>query len=225
MAERRITGDYGFSHQSDAHKRMSIFKGVTRYTSFVKLSKIALLILLLVLFGAVILLPMLEQDRAGVRVAFSGVKESTTNIAHPVMKQPRYQGVDEKQQPYAVSAEEAVQQDADTVKLKNVLADMRFVDASWVMLGAGVGVMDITNKTIILSDKVSLNHNQGYELYVDKVMVDLNKGVMYSQNKVEGQSPAGFLQADGFYASRNDKSLLLKGHVKLIIQPKKVQKQ
>jgi lipopolysaccharide export system protein LptC len=224
VAERRITGDYGFSRTNHDAGNRSLMSGITRYTCFVKLSKVSLLVLLGLLFAVVMLLPVLEQDRAGVRVAFSSVKESLSTIDKPIMKHPRYQGVDEKMQPYVVTADEAVQQDDRTVVLSNVMADMRFADASWVMMSAGHGEMDVVAKTVVLRDRISFNHDAGYEFYANKVRVDLVKGTAYSDEQVEGQSPMGYLRADGFEASRNDKRLLLQGHVKLVIQPQKVKK-
>jgi lipopolysaccharide export system protein LptC len=222
VAERRITGDYGFSRSTYDAGRRSLVAGIARYTSFVKLSKMTLLGLLVALFAVVLLLPVLQQDRAGVRVAFSGVKESAATIDKPIMKNPRYQGVDEKNQPYSVTADEAVQQDARTIALSNVMADMRFADSSWVMMSAGRGVMDIISKNIVLQDHIGFNHNAGYEFYASKVVVDLVKGTVQSDAQVEGQSPMGYIRADGFYASRGEKRLVLQGHVKLVIQPKKV---
>ena len=224
MAERRITGDYGFSRSNYDAGRKSLIAGISRYTSFVKISKMGLLALLVLLFAVVMLLPVLEQDRAGVRVAFSSVKESTATIDKPIMKNPRYQGVDEKNQAYTVTADEAVQQDARTIILSNVMADMRFADASWVMMSAGHGEMNVEAKTLLLRDRISINHDAGYEFYARKVRVDLSKGTAYSESEVEGQSPMGYVRADGFEASRNDQRLLLRGHVKLVIQPQKVKK-
>jgi lipopolysaccharide export system protein LptC len=219
--QREITGDYGFSHGVDDDRRGSLIASIARHTCFVKLFKRALLVVLLILFGVVFLLPVFQQDRAGVRVAFSGVQESTTTIAKPIMKSPRYQGVDEKKQPYTVTASEAVQEDARTILLSTVMADMRFQDASWVMISAGRATMDIIDRTLLLRDRISINHDAGYEFYASQVRVDLNKGTAKSESVIEGQSPFGYIRADGFVASRNEKKLVLQGHVKVIIQPQK----
>lgn len=224
MAQRRITGDYGFSRKTNDAGQRSLVSGIARYTSFVRLSKATLIGLLLALFTLVILLPVLQQDRAGVRVAFSSVQQSSSTIDKPIMKHPRYQGVDAQQRSYSVTADQAVQQDARTVVLSNVMADMRLSDAAFVMMNAGKGVMDVVGKTITLQEHIGVNHSDGYELYTDAVYVDLAKGTVLGRTPIEGQSPMGYLRADGFFASRNEQRLLLAGHVKLVIQPKKVKR-
>jgi hypothetical protein len=108
------------------HEVEEVFLRIGRYTKFVFFSKwllgvIALLILLLLM-----LWPLLSQDGAGVRISFvsgEGVASGVLNAAAPVMQNPRFQGVDNKDQPYLVTADRAIQHSATHVTLEKVKAE------------------------------------------------------------------------------------------------------
>ena len=231
VTQKNITGNYGFSRAALEARRLMMFANIARYTCFVKFSKLSLIVLLLVLFGTIILLPILGKERAGVRVAFSNVEESTASIEKPFMKNPKFQGVDEQMQPYVVTADMAIQQDEHTVEMQKVKADMSFKDGSWMMLNAARGTLIMTDpkqakgdKTLVLDGNVSMYQDSGYELHAAKVVVDITQGSAQSEGRVEGISPIGHVEAGRLQAWRADKRMLLDKGVKLIIVPQKDKK-
>ncbi len=229
VTEKHITGNYGFSLAALEARRLVMFANIARYTTCVKLMKLGLVLLLVVLFGVIIILPMMEKDQAGVRVAFSNVEQSTTPIDKPFMKNPKFQGVDEKMQPYVVTADVAIQQDEHTVEMQHVKADMSFVNGTWMMLNAKRGILvmndkDEKQKQLILDGDVGLYQDTGYELHASKVVVDISSGFAHSEGHVEGVSPIGHVEGGRLQVWREDKRMVLDGGVKLVIIPQKDRK-
>jgi lipopolysaccharide export system protein LptC len=229
VSENRITGNYGFSRAALEARRLLMFANLTRYTCFVKFSKLSLIVLLLVLFAVIIIFPMMEKDQAGVRVAFSNVEKSDASIEKPYMKNPKFQGVDEQMQPYVVTADRAIQVDERTVEMQKVKADMSFKDGSWMMLNAARGILTMdakeqSNKTLTLDGDISLYQDSGFELHAQKVIVDIATGFAHSEGRVDGLSPIGHVEAGGLKAWKADKRLVLDGGVKMIIVPQKDKK-
>ena len=154
----------------------------------------------------------------GARLVFSKIKQ-VGDLAN-VMKNPNYQGLDKDNMPYSVMADEAVQQDAETVLLTNIKADMATKNDKWLALHAGEGELKITGKTLQLSKKVDMFYDGGYEFRTERAFVDMAKGEASGDVPVEGQSPMGVLTADRFSVTSRGEKILFQGNVKLTIYRK-----
>ncbi len=178
---------------------------ITRYTRFVLFSKMFLGALSALLILAIIVLPVINADEEGLRIAFSTVNDNTQTM--PVMTNPSFQGVDDKNQPYLVTADSALQQDDQTIVLKNVQADLLTQDNTWLSVKADKGTIDNEAKTMQLRDNVRLFHQDGYEFQTQTVDIDMNTRVARGEDKVTGFGPTGELEANGFILRHGDGTL------------------
>ncbi|MEQ1790362.1 MAG: hypothetical protein ABL857_07955, partial [Rickettsiales bacterium] len=78
------------------------------------------------------------------RMVFTSASQ-TENLQN-IMKKPRYQGVDIHNRPYTIDADTGLQQDKNTILLKNITADMTSDNGSWIALKAGSGILNNTSK-------------------------------------------------------------------------------
>jgi len=155
-------------------------------------------------------------DKSG-RIVFSSVSHKEN--MQPVMEKPRYQGVDVHNQPYTIIAERAVQQDANTVTLETLNADMTQQNGKWLALNAASGVLNMQTKQLALAGGVNLFADGGYEFRTDHAHVDIQKGDASGDAHIEGQGPPGTLTADSFSANSHEHVIRFNGSVRMTLYP------
>lgn len=190
-----------------------LLKSIGRYTRFVVFSKMFLGIAASALILSVIIVPVVNKQNEGVRLVFSTIKEK--NAALPIMKNPHFQGVDEKNQPYNVTATSAIQQSEDVILLNEVKGDMFVKDGTWLGVSAKSGALNMKQKNMQLNGNVTLNHEQGYEFVTDEVRVNIAKQVAEGDKPIHGKSEIGILDAAGFRIEERGKKLYFKGPVRM----------
>src|SRR5262249_52283275 len=96
------------------------------------------------------------------------------NLDTLAMSNAHFEGVDEKKRPFSISADKATQvtEDADTIDLNQLQADMTMKDGAWLSLTADSGRLQRSKKLLDLMGQVNLFHDQGYELHTHNVHVD-----------------------------------------------------
>jgi len=193
-----------------------LLSSIGRYTRFVVFSKMFLAILSLVMIVTIIVLPVLNADEEGLRIAFSTIKEKTDSL--PVMTKPTFQGVDEKNQPYLITADSAIQHDENTIVVNRVQADLLTENETWLSVQADSGTINTLSKTLNLNGHVKLFQDQGYEFSTDSVEVDMNTRVANGTKPISGFGPAGQIQGGAFSWDHTRRVLTFTNGVKLRIR-------
>lgn len=186
---------------------------VARYTRFVVFSRRFLWVLVAGIIGLVFWIATDNSGSAGKRVVFTNLPQ--TEILQNIMLNPRYQGLDDQNQPYTVIADKAVQLDENNVSLDNIRAEITQKDGTWVALNSKAGEMNIDTKQLQLTGGVDLFSDSGYEMRTDHAHVDIEQGSAYGDAHVEGQGPAGTLQADSFKVFERGQVIRFNGSVKV----------
>lgn len=188
------------------------------YVRFSSISKLALGVMVIAMIMMVVVLPFLQPDDEGFRLA---IPQDTTLKAgdNPVMKNPRFESVDAKNQPFTIRALQAIQLDADRVELQKINADVSLNSGLWLALQAQKGVLNITTSQMELNDQVQLFASNGYELRTPKAMIDMKANHASSDQGVKGQGPLGSIKADSFLIEGQKQRLLFNRNVKLVIYP------
>ncbi len=197
--------------------RMHVLEGLGRYTRFVRFSKLTLLMMIGVILGLVVILPIVNKDSSGVRIALTASQEAPP--AKPVMQKPRFQGLDKQMQPYTVTADTAIQQDSNTVLLNNVQSDITFKDNAWVSIRADQGTLRLSEESLQLLGKVQMFYDAGYEVRTESVDFDLAKGTANSDTALEGQGNIGYIKSSGFTATDRGRIITFKGPVTMVLYP------
>ena len=151
----------------------------------------------------------------GARLVFSKMKD-VGNIQN-IMKNPHYHGLDKDNLPYSVIATQAIQQDATTVLLENIKADMSTKNGKWLALHAGAGELKTSAKTLMLTKNVDMFYDGGYEFRTESAFVDINKGSASGDRPITGQGPMGTLKANRFSVFNRGDVILFEGAVKVVI--------
>ena len=192
---------------------------VRRYTRFVSVLKYLLPI---VAAGLVLMLALWSQiriDEGRFRIGMTEV--ATIAVDKLTMSNPRFEGIDDKNRPFTVTAEEASQAKNDTniIELNRPQADMTMEDGTWLALSADSGRYLRENEQLSLEGSVSLFQDRGYELHTDDVKIDFNAGTAESSSPVFGQGPVGELSGSGLKVTDKGAVVELRGESRILFYP------
>lgn len=192
------------------------------YTRFVTVMKV---LLPLLAAGLVVMLAVWSQlNLDGTRFHLDATELAPDQIDSLTMVNARFDGVDEKNRPYSVTAEQVLQdaEDSNVVLLKEPQADITLESGAWIALTAETGNYSRKSELLDLAGGVSLYHDRGFEIHTERARLDLAAGVASGDAPVTGQGPAGELQAEGFRVSDGGKRILFDGKSRLLIIPEGV---
>ena len=170
IIEKPILGDAAARRRGEVTAHL--LAAVPRYSRFVRISKFSLGVLSFLLILLVVVIPILSADEEGLRLAFNAAQESKQESL-PMMTNPTFQGVDQDNQPYVVTADSAIQHDGDTIILNNVQGDMLTSGDTWISVRAKQGAINNVAKTMRLNEDVRLMHQNGMEFRTESVDIDM----------------------------------------------------
>jgi len=174
---------------------------------------VIILLLIAITLGAT----FLNGNEDGVRISFMDEEKSTSDSATRMIK-PHFRGLTEKNRPFTVTADEALQIDADNVKLSNIYADINLEKNGNFFLRSNEGKINVKTSRLELFDDVDIHSDTGYEIHTTKVFVDMKKEEIYGNERVDAKATLGSISANGFFISSPDKILRFNDNVKVIIE-------
>ena len=147
-----------------------------------------------------------------------GITElSTEDINNMTMLNLRFDGMDQEDRPFSITANEA-RQNTDQIGVIDLIeprADITLADGAWVALMAAGGHYDRDGRRLDMSGGVNVFHDRGFEISSEVVSVDLDTGTASSDRVVNGQGPAGELTAAGFRVMNDGQRIFLNGPARL----------
>ncbi len=201
---------------SIGHRQKQPSSGSSGYSRFVGRLKIALPLAAGVLAVAVLAWPQITQGwRATAAAAML-----TSGIERLTMANPRYYGVDQKDQGYSVTADQAIQADSEhnTVELKKPKGEMALEDGSNLEIDAQSGFYSRLDKSLDLSGGVNLYHDNGYEVHTQSAQIDLDAGAASGTQPVQGSGSFGEIESEGFHLTDRGKNIVFTGKSKLTLR-------
>ena len=193
------------------------------YGRFVQLLKIALPTVAVMLIALLIAWPFYRDDASEQGMQLLDIDETSPDSMQ--LSNARYQGLDEKNQPFTITADKIRQQDLDsaTVNLEGPKADIMLEDESWAAITALTGVYDRDRQTLSLNGDVNFFHDLGYEIRTLSAKLHLKDGSAEGDEPVEGQGPFGSFVGEGFEVIDRGARVLLTGKSRLVIYPDAVE--
>ena len=190
------------------------------YSNFVGVMRYALPLGALLLLGLIVIWPLATGREEGFRISFSDAPDLDGSLR---MVNARYLGVDNRNQPYAVTAAEASQPEPNSplVTLKDISADV-FMDDSggqWLALTAREGLYQRDARYLDLAGDVSIFSDRGHKFHTARAHVDLAARTADGDAPLDGQGPLGLLQAGNFFLDDNARIMLFGGGVKMTVFP------
>jgi lipopolysaccharide export system protein LptC len=152
-----------------------------------------------------LLLPKLPVDIGNLVV--SGTKIT--------MESPHLAGFSTDRRPYELWAKAAVQDltDPDHVELKAIRAKVLMEDRSTVTLDALTGLFDSKQQILDLRKDIFLQSSTGYEATLSQAHVDINKGLVTSEEHVDVKLLNGTLVADRLRIINSGEVVRFEGNV------------
>lgn len=155
------------------------------------------------------------EDRA--RVSFRRVLQAQPDAVR--MVEPRYQGLDEQNRPFTVTANVAAQTDQpDIVDLERPRADILLTDGSWVLLESRDGRFDKASNRLDLSGEVTLWQDGGNMLVTEAAVIDLKEGSAAGDRPVAAQGPFGTLVSEGFRLTERGQVVVFTGRARAMLE-------
>jgi lipopolysaccharide export system protein LptC len=173
------------------------------YSHLVTLLKLVLPSVAVGLVAMILLWPQLIEDLENLR-----------------MINPRYTGSDTQNQPYVVTADQALQVsgDSNVTNLMKPKGDITLKDGTWLALSAETGVYRKKDELLDLEGSVNLFHDGGYEIVTSQARVDLRKNSAEGGQPVVGQGPDTELRGEGFRVHNGGERVIVTGRSRLVIR-------
>lgn len=188
------------------------------YSRFVGTMKIFLPLGAAAIAVLVLVWPGYESNESEIALTFakSGAEEEI-----PGMANARYVGINKNNQPFLVTASQAIQnkKNPDIIEMVTLQADMTLDNGRWMSVMASNGNYDRGRQVLKLEGPVNIFSDIGYEFHSDTVQVDLNSNTAKSVLPVQGHGPFGLLRADSFIVMDQGKRLVFYNNVRMTIQP------
>lgn len=206
------------------------------YSLFVTILKFSLPLLALAIIG--VLIARLAGDPPQKLATFDNLRAAPANNSSgaapapndtgaapaPVpgqieLEKARYEGMDDEQNPYTVTADRAVRaMDApDTVLFDNPMADITLQDKTWVAVRAKSGSFDRAGEHLDLKGDVAVFHDSGYEMQVQDMAIDLKKKTAETSLSVKAQGPMGAIAAQNMRVQDQGNLIVFGGPATLTI--------
>lgn len=123
-------------------------------------------------------------------------KDVTEEVSEKKILAPHFEGVDEKNQPYFVKAEDAIQISEEQIDLTHPEGEIVLTNGEKMSVSANEGVLTHQNKRLDLTGDVKLDY-ANCRVRADQAQADLETKIVQG-GKVLSHCPEGMIKAGGF---------------------------
>lgn len=185
------------------------------YTRFVRAMRLLLPLAAVGIIGLLVSWPRVEERISPPPAA----QDMPQTVGQNELINPRFESEDSKSRPFTVTATRAVQSttNPDIVFLEKPMGDIQLGGGAWVAAEAEKGSFDQKNETLALEGRVKLFHDNGYEIVTEKLRVDMRARTAWSDTALQGQGPAGRLDATGVKVDAAGDNIIFTGPAKLVL--------
>jgi lipopolysaccharide export system protein LptC len=187
---------------------------------YVTLLRIALPMAALLLVALVIAWPQIQnRERPG--FSLTPTRADPKEVEQLTMVNPRFVGLDSKQQPYTVTAQSATQDraGADIILLNRPQADILLANGAWVTVTGRVGRYSQKQQILDIEGDIDVFHDSGYEFHTERAQIDLANDTINGDVPVTGHGPGGAIDAQGFMILDHGRTVIFTGDSKLHLSP------
>ena len=188
------------------------------YTYFVKAMRLALPVVAIAIVAIVMAWPKMET--AITPVTPESLAENQRPATQNELINPRFEGVDSKNNPYALTATRAVQsaQNPDILLLDMPIGDVSLGNDEKLAVTANKGNYRQKAGVLYLDGDVKLKHSNGYDMNTTRLMIDTQARETRTDQPVKISGPAGTIDATGFDARNNEGIIIFTGPAILILK-------
>ncbi|MFT8242611.1 LPS export ABC transporter periplasmic protein LptC [Roseomonas sp. BN140053] len=169
------------------------------------------------LLAAVALWPELDRAEDRARLSFRRVTQGMADAIRVVS--PRYQGIDEQNRPFDVTAASATQPASDApIALDAPRADMTLANGAWVLLESERGLYNRPADLLDLEGNVTVWHDNGTTMRTAAARIESRLGRAEGDRPVAAQGPFGTLTADGFRLENSGQVVFFTGNTHAMLE-------
>lgn len=188
---------------------------IARHRFMVIASKWLLPVAALLLLASIAVWPEVARMKDQGRIAFRRVFSADGDTAR--LKEPRYRGVDERDRPYTITADWALQAGPLRIELSEPKGDVVPENGGWIMVEAHEGVFMQRAGQLDLSRDVVLYRDDGTVLRTQTAAVDVKQGAAASNDMTHAEGPFGVLDAQGFVLVDKGAAIQFHGPARLVL--------
>ena len=191
------------------------FAAAARHSRMVRILRVAVPAAVVLAMASVIFVSVVNPFRIlmpKLPVAIDNLVVSGTKIT---MENPHLAGFSTDRRPYELRAKAAIQDitDPDHVELRTLRAKVMMEDRSSVTLDARTGFFDNKQQMLELKKDIFLQSSTGYEATLTQALIDINKGMVTSNEHVDVKLLNGTLVADGLKIINSGEIVRFEGNV------------
>lgn len=190
------------------------------YSRFIRKVQIALPVLALLLIALIFGTNIYEGDKIVPLEQEEVRPQIRQDIGKNELINPQFESMDEKGQPFKITADKATQDSSDqnsNMLLENPSGKMDLKSGENVTLSANAGNYKQLDQYLDLNENVILTHSGGYKLTTNTLHIDLASNKAWSNEAVRVTGPEGEINANGLEASSNNETLIFKGPAKMLL--------
>lgn len=143
-----------------------------------------------------------------------------------VMEHPRLNGTDGDKRPYSLTAEKAIQDlsQPKIIELDVITAKLPMENDVYADVTADNGVYDSEKKTLVMNGKVTLKTDNGMEINLIDVDVDIGAGNLQTTNPVSVKTENANIVADSLRVENNGERIIFEKRVRMTLYPSDAEK-
>jgi lipopolysaccharide export system protein LptC len=199
---------------------------LARRRAAVVLAKRLLPTLAFLLLASVALWPEIDRTADRARGTFEKMGAASTQAMH--MRAPHYRGIDQRGEPYTITAAEAGEPEDGRYDLATPKADLFLQsadkpgagaasDQNWLMVWSDHGTYRNHLGALDLTGEVTLYRGDGMIFSTNNAAIDLRQNAVLSADQIHGEGPLGTLDGQGFALLDHGALLQIAGPVKLVL--------
>ncbi len=174
-----------------------------------------------VIIGLVIVWPQMKAQQEEAISLLASEAEQMNVPNDQLMVNPRFFTVDEKGEPFHLTAESAFELPGEKrrIQLESVKADILKQKDRWIALDAAVGVYSQAEETMELSKQVNLYTQTGEEIETTHALISIKNRDIVGNRDVLLRSSLGFARAQGFSVTQDGTVFRLMGKTRVVLYP------
>lgn len=199
----------------------SVFLRANRHSGRVRLLRVALpVIATLIIVGIAGAYFVSQANLPQVTIAKTAFENGRM-----VMRNPVLDGVDGKQQPYRLTAREAIQdpKKPKQVELDSISAEVPVQAGVYAHILAGTGFYDGDAKRLDLGGEIEVVTDDGMTAKFKDAAVDIGAGTLKTGNPVAMTTEQAEISAESMFVEDNGAKVVFENRVRMTIFPDKIQ--
>ena len=174
-----------------------------------------------VMIGLMIAWPQLKAQQEEAVSLLASETEDMNLPKDQMMVNPRFFTVDDKGEPFNMTADAAFELPGDTrrIQLEGVKADVLRENDRWIAVDSDIAIYSQAENTMELLEKVNLYTQDGEEMETTQALINLKNRDIFGEKDVFLRSPSGHMRAQGFSVTQNGTLIKLTGKTHAVFYP------